>query len=215
MTFKNTFHSGLFLCVFMLLFSCSNTKAARNLSDDSEEVRQNQRIVKYDSYQTALENWTTVNDVSMWMGQHFSYDMSRAIALSETNRKNNSVEIYTPSELFSVKKGICVDLARFGVETLRSLMPQKETKYLMIEFVPIEIDGEIIRKHWLAFYPDGSDYYFFADSKRPGYISGPYKQVEDYISEYSKYRQRKIVSSMELDSYKKKRIKKIKKQENQ
>jgi len=201
--------SIILFSIFLNICSCTNSKIAQNLSDESEETGHEQNITNYDSYQSALKNWKSLQDVSAWIGRNFSYDMDRAVDLSETNRQTNNVEIYTPSELFLEKKGVCVDLARFGVETIRSILPQITANYLMIEFVPIEIDGEIIRNHWLASYMDGPDYYFFADSKRPSYISGPYKSVKDFISEYTRYRQREIVSFKELESYKK-QLKKIK-----
>ena len=54
-------------------------------------------------------------------------------------------------------------------------------------------------------------YYFFADSKRPGYISGPFNCTEEFIKQYEKYRGREIVSFKELDDFKKKRRLKKKK----
>jgi hypothetical protein len=45
--------------------------------------------------------------------------------------------------------------------------------------------------------------YFFCDSKRPGYIAGPYNSTQGFISEYEQYRDRKIVAHRELESYKK------------
>ena len=202
-----TIISIVLISIFLMIGSCTNSRLAQTLSDEAEETGQEQNITNYDSYQLAIQNWKTLREVSGWMGRNFSYDMGRAVDLSETNRATNNVEIYPPSELFLVKRGICVDLARFGVETIRSILPEITTNYLMIEFVPIEIDGEIIRNHWLAIYMDGPDYYFFADSKRPGDISGPYDSVEDYILEYTRYRQREIVSYKELESYKKKQLK--------
>jgi len=199
--------SILLFSVFLMIGSCTNSRMANTLSDESEGNGQEQAIADYDSYQLAIENWESLQDVSEWLGRNFSYDMARAVDLSETNRATNDVEIYTPSELFLEKRGICVDLARFGVETIRSIRPEITTNYLMIEFVPIEIDGEIIRNHWVGSYLDGSDYYYFADSKRPGIIAGPYDSAEDYILEYTRYRQREVVSYKELESYKKKRMK--------
>jgi len=207
MIFNKAMFSTILFCILLFVCLCANQRITTTLSDESLENRHDKNITNYDSYQSALNNWKSLKDVSAWIGQHFSYDRDRAIELSETNRKNNNIDIYSPSELFSKRKGICVDLARFGVETIRKILPQKSTKYLMIEFVPIKIDGEIIRKHWLAVHLDESDYYFFADSKRPSFISGPFKRVNDFISEYTKYRQREIVSFKELESYRKKRLK--------
>jgi hypothetical protein len=47
--------------------------------------------------------------------------------------------------------------------------------------------------------------YFFADSKRPGYIAGPYKDAQEFINEYEQYRDRRIMTFREVASYEKQR----------
>jgi hypothetical protein len=58
--------------------------------------------------------------------------------------------------------------------------------------------------HWLASYRREGRSYFFADSKRPGHIAGPYADVQEFINEYAKYRGRAIVSFRELESFQRK-----------
>ena len=74
--------------------------------------------------------------------------------------------IYNPSEFFDTKTGVCVDLARFGVETLRRIDPSSDPQYLMIEFEPIYLKGNMLRLHWLVRFKRDGKIYFFADSKR-------------------------------------------------
>ena len=100
---------------------------------------------------------------------------------------------------------MCVDLSRFGVETLRRIDPQSDPKYLMIEFDPIQIAGNTLRFHWLVSFKRDGKTYFFADSKRPGHIAGPYNDAREFINEYAQYRGRKIVAFRELESYQKQR----------
>jgi len=141
-----------------------------------------------------------------WTSKHFSYDTARAIRLSETQRtKNERFSIYSPSEFFDTKAGVCVDLSRFGVETLRRIDPCSDPKYLMIEFNPIQIKGSTLRLHWLVSFKRDGKTYFFADSKRPGHIAGPYNDTQTFINEYEQYRGRKIVAFQELASYQKQR----------
>jgi hypothetical protein len=60
----------------------------------------------------------------------------RAITPSETQRsKQAPLAIYTPSELFDGSSGVCVDLARFAVETLKQIDPDSDPKYLMVESI--------------------------------------------------------------------------------
>ena len=157
-----------------------------------------------DSYGRSLNLWKTAEDINSWIVGSFLYDKVRAIKLSSNKRtKDERIPIYTPSEFFESKAGVCVDLARFGVETLRIIDPNSDPKYLLIEFDPIQIDGNTFRLHWLVSFKRDGMTYFFCDSKRPGYIAGPYKNTEVFISEYERYRGRKIVAHRELESYQK------------
>ena len=158
------------------------------------------------SYEEALPLWKTPEDVNGWIAANFSYDTLRAIEFSETQRtKNKTPSIYSPSELFHRKTGVCVDLTRFGVETLRRIYPRCDPKYLMIEFDPIQIKGNTFRLHWLVRFKRDGKTYFFADSKRPGHIAGPYNDTQAFIKDYEQYRGRKIVAFREIESYQKQR----------
>lgn len=158
------------------------------------------------SYKRALNVWKTAEDISKWVANSFVYDKARAIKLSANQRTRKKViSVYDPPEFFDLKTGVCVDLARFGVETLRKIDPNSDPKYLMIEFDPIQINSNIFRLHWLVSFKRDGMKYFFCDSKRPGYIAGPYTSTQVFISEYEQYRGRKIVAHRELESYKKKR----------
>jgi len=180
---------------------------AAPLSDEPEDTRDSTSVFKAaDSYERALQIWRTPEDVHGWIAANFSYDRARALRLSETQRaKNGRIPIHAPSEFFRNKTGVCVDLSRFGVETLRRVDPKCEPKYLLIEFDPVQIKGNMLRLHWLASFRRDGKIFIFADSKRPGRIAGPYNDVQAFIIEYEKYRQRKIIAFRELDSYEKQR----------
>jgi hypothetical protein len=176
-------------------------------ASDAPEVQRNRvaSIEEPASYQEALQVWRTPEDVNAWIGARFSYDRARAMMLSETQRtRSGQISIYEPQEFFAAPSGVCVDLSRFAVETLRRIAPETQPKYLMIEFAPIQIAGNTLRLHWLASYRREGRSYFFADSKRPGHIAGPYADVQEFINEYAKYRGRAIVSFRELESFQRK-----------
>jgi hypothetical protein len=177
------------------------------LMDAPESPRDSSVLFKsVDSYEHGLKVWKTPEDMSAWLAAHFLYDTARAVQLSETQRiKKGTFQIYTPSQFFDLKAGVCVDLARFGVETLRRIDPQSQPRYLMIEFDPIQISGNTVRLHWLASFKRDGKTYFFADSKRPGHIAGPYNETREFIDEYEQYRGRKIVAFRESESYQKQR----------
>lgn len=161
-------------------------------------------FIPADSYEQALRVWKTPEDISAWIAASFSYDQARALRLSETQRQAGAPPpIHAPADFFHGKTGVCVDLARFGVEALRVIDPTREPRYVMIEFPPVEVGGQVLRRHWLASFRRDGKIYFFADSKRPGHIAGPYDRTEDFIAEYERYRGRAIVAFRELESYRK------------
>jgi hypothetical protein len=177
--------------------------AADPASDAPEAPRAtNIAYTSAESYARALTLWRTPEDVNAWIGAKFEYDRARAILLSETQRAGNArLAIHRPDALFDAPRGVCVDLARFGVETLRAIAPALRPSYLMIEFAPVSVAGNTLRLHWVASYRRDGAYYVYADSKRPGHVAGPYATLADFIAEYAGYRGREIVAYRERESY--------------
>jgi len=160
------------------------------------------------SYAEAITRWRGPAEVNTWIGARFAYDFDRARRLSENQRAlGPSVQIHAPAAFFERPSGVCVDVARFAVETLRSVAPLAKPAYVMVEFDPTVIAGDTLRRHWLVQFEVDGSLYFFADSKRPGHVAGPYRSIQDFMTQYAQYRQRRIVSYQTLDSYERKRKK--------
>jgi hypothetical protein len=154
------------------------------------------------TYPAALAGWRSADDVNAWIGARFQYDFARALQLSETQRqKNGRMPIRDPETFFREPRGVCVDLSRFAVETLRAIDPATNARYVVIEFDPVEIAGNTLRRHWIASFERDGQRHFFADSKRPGHVAGPYASLQDFAAEYAAYRGRRIVSVNERASY--------------
>jgi hypothetical protein len=203
------------LILFVLCGWTNPLHAADRLSDEPEYPPNSTVPFKAaDSYEHALQLWKTPEDIHAWIAANFKYDTGRALRLSETQRsKNEEISILTPAQFFATQTGVCVDLARFGVETLRRIDPKSDPKYVMIEFDPIHIAGNTLRLHWLVSFRRDGKIFFFSDSKRPGHMAGPYTDALEFIQEYARYRGRMVVTFRELDSYQKqRRTKSMKKQ---
>jgi hypothetical protein len=154
------------------------------------------------SYPEAIRTWRGVSDVNAWIGARFEYDFQRAMRLSENQRaRGPQFRIHEPVDFFGQPSGVCVDLARFAVETLRTVAPTVNARYLMIEFDPTVVSGNTLRRHWLVQYEADGRLYFFADSKRPGHVAGPYDSTSQFIEQYARYRQRPIVSYRILSTH--------------
>ncbi|MBK9135388.1 MAG: hypothetical protein IPM15_13875 [Betaproteobacteria bacterium] len=154
------------------------------------------------TYDGALARWRSAAHIEAWLGQHFRYDTARAARLSETQRqREGTLPIIEPPAFFARPSGVCVDVARFGVETLRRIAPGTQARYLMIEFDPVTLSGQTLRRHWVAVYEADGRRFFFADSKRPGLVAGPYADTAAFIADYARYRGRRIVAFQERDSF--------------
>jgi len=190
-----------------VVVACSALVDAADPTSDAPETRGSggSLLKEASSYDEALSIWRSAEDVNAWIGAMFQYDMSRALQLSETQRQQNGrLSIHRPETLFMAPRGVCVDLARFAVETLRAVDPQAKPRYVMIEFHPVSIAGNTLRRHWVVSFERAGKHYFFADSKRPGHIAGPYESTKEFISEYARYRGREIVAFSEMESYERK-----------
>ena len=158
------------------------------------------------SYTEALRSWRRPEDLNAWLGAHFEYDMPRALRLSETQRaRSGTLPIHEPGAFFAAPRGVCVDVARFAVESLRAIDPQAKAGYLMIEFDPTTLSGQTLRRHWVATFERDGQLYVFADSKRPGHLAGPYPDAQAFAADYARYRGREIVAVRQLPSYERQR----------
>ena len=188
---------------FALCICVPYAYAADPLSDAPEDPpRPTREIADFPSYAQAVQAWRTPEDLNAWIAAKFEYDMERSMLLSETQRAQKAgPPIYPPADFFAAPKGICVDLSRFAVETLRAVAPELKARYVMIEFDPVAIRGNTLRRHWVATFERDGKRYFFADSKRPGHIAGPYATTQAFLDDYAKYRGREIVAFRELETF--------------
>lgn len=149
----------------------------------------------------ALQTWQRAEDIAAWAGRHFRFDAERALQFSSTHRRVGPLPSITePAPFFEQPSGICLDLARFAVETLRRIDPAAQARFLMVEFEPVLVDGHPLRLHWIASFRRGSKVFFFADSDRPAHIAGPYASAQDFIADYQAFRGRTVLRHLELDS---------------
>jgi hypothetical protein len=157
---------------------------------------------RFESYEQALRAWQAPEQLNAWIAENFEYDLERAMRLSETQRRaTGTPPVHAPETFFASPKGVCVDLARFAVETLRAVAPAVKARYVMLEFDPVSIRGNTLRRHWVVAFEREGMLYFFADSKRPGHIAGPFASTQAYVDEYAQYRGRQITAFRELPSY--------------
>lgn len=205
---KSTIRPGLALAAALCFAASCGWAQQADPSSDAPEGHVPSSALAVDapaSYAHAVARWRSAADINAWIGARFDYDKARALQLSETQRlKDGQVRrlpVIAPPEFFAQPSGVCVDLARFAVETLRRIDPAAKATYVMIEFDPLMLAGHVLRRHWLVSFEIEGQRYFFADSKRPGHVAGPYASTREFVDEYEKYRGRRVVSFQERDSF--------------
>lgn len=198
--------------VCVALWLCSGAAVGREmLADPASDAPESRRVAPATvpaptSYAQALQTWRRPEDLNAWLGEHFEYDRARALRLSETQRaRSGTLPIHEPGAFFAAPRGVCVDVARFAVESLRAIDPQAKAGYLMIEFDPATLSGQTLRRHWVATFERDGRLYVFADSKRPGVLAGPYADAAAFAADYARYRGREIVAVRLLPSYERQR----------
>jgi len=153
-------------------------------------------------YGEALARWRTPEDIAQFIDATFVYDRGRALAHAESAEPRASrPAIHAPEAMFDEPRGVCIDLARFGVETLDRIDSAYAARYVMIEFDPVIIEGRSLRRHWVASFRRDGKLWIFADSRRPGHVAGPYESIDAFVADYARYRGQRIVASRETDTY--------------
>jgi hypothetical protein len=204
------------LCAWVVAVAVSGVCAGARASDearadpmsDAPEQRTSARSAAPPpaSYADALRTWRRPEDLNAWLGEHFEYDTARALRLSETQRSRaGTLPILEPNAFFELPRGVCVDVARFAVESLRAIDPQAQAGYLMIEFNPATLSGQVLRRHWVATFERDGRLYVFGDSKRPGTMAGPYADAAAFVADYARYRGREVVAFRQLPTYERQR----------
>ena len=184
--------------------SLAATPLLEQLSDapDPQHVRAAGYVADFD-WADLQRHWQRAEDINVWIGLRFEYDRERALVLSESARAGQAerAAILEPEAFYAAPRGVCVDLARFAVSTLRRVEPDAQAAYLMIEFEPVQVQGHWLRRHWLAAFRRDGAWWFFADSKRPGHLAGPYDTLEQFLADYAQYRGRPILGQRLLPDY--------------
>jgi hypothetical protein len=182
---------------------CAAPSAAQRLPDEPGVARtERSRPASTPArYADALATWKAPEDIAAFLDATFVYDRPRALALAESPGASARPSIHSPEQLFAEPTGVCVDLARFGVESLNRIDARFRARYLMIEFEPVTVAGRTLRRHWVALFERDGATYAFADSYRPGHVAGPFRSVDDYVADYAGVRARPIVRFEERASF--------------
>lgn len=187
-----------------------NLDIATNMDKLIESV-ENAKLRKYNE---ALNKWKGAEDIVNWLSLNITYDVERSVYIKkladkikllvvqneETNKYNNEFFSYRAQDFLAYKKGVCLDVARFGVSSLNKIDPNLNARFLKIKHVGIKKDGIIRVSHVMAIYKKQDEFFIFADSKKMDRHSGPYKDIHTFITIYEKFLGQKIKSYKVIDT---------------
>ena len=94
----------IWVIILNLGFGCGHSEkviTSKTKTDESESSESRSVGNEYGSYQEALKEWKSPNDISQWIGSNFRYDMQRALALSETRKEKGKKINFTSFRIIS------------------------------------------------------------------------------------------------------------------
>jgi hypothetical protein len=128
------------------------------------------------TYDEAVSEWKSYQDVVEWMKNNYSVDIERFGRRSPSPR--------TPKETFQLKSGIDIDAAMFLKETLNRISPSYQPEIVVVIIRPNTFNRYVcsFRKDNRLFIMDyGTPY------KEVTGVHGPYDSIEEYKAFYEKH----------------------------
>ena len=194
-----------------VVLACSVGAAVAQRADPASDAPESRSLptrplVQADTYDEALARWRSADDINAWIGVRFQYDVRRALQLSETQRERGGrLPIHAPDAFFAQPHGVCVDLSRFAVDTLRRIDPASKPVYLMIEFDPVAIRARCCAATGSHAFSATGSCTFSPTRSGPGTWPVRMPDTAAYIRDYAAYRGRTIVAFREMESTDKQR----------
>jgi hypothetical protein len=154
--------SLLFVTSILILFACA--------------------IVPVQSYDEAVSQWKSYDDVAHWMANYYSYDWKKFENSLEIYSAENPPPVKAPAESFEEKSGLCFDAAYFAKRTLNRIDPSYEAELVFIQNRPYYKPNHYV----CSFKKDGQlyiiDYGTPFESLRG--VFGPFASLDQYLEFY-------------------------------
>ena len=134
------------------------------------------------SYQDALSEWKSYEDVASWLKTNFKFDKSRQIKIVKLLMKEGpSGAVYRNATAFYEKnsKGYCADSANFAIKSLNRVDPSYNARWVFIW------NKKGRPNHWVAAFDLNEKLYIMdygtgRKFKKMQGVHGPYNSLDDY-----------------------------------
>lgn len=134
-----------------------------------------------DSYDMAVQNWKSYQDVGKWLEKNFSFDHSRLQLILGRVRAEGPTGLlaHSPAKTYEMKRGYCTDSAKLAIDALNRINPAYNAQYVFIK------NKAGPAQHWVTgFKVEGKimimDYGASSEWWRMLGIHGPYESLDQY-----------------------------------
>lgn len=147
------------------------------------------------SYEEAIANWKSHEDVARWLNSNFSFEKSRQKQISKRLKQQgpSGLLVRNPAKLYEDShRGFCADSANFAIQSLNKISPSYNARWVFIW------NDAGRPNHWVAAF-DYEEKLYIMDYgtgkkwKAMQGVHGPYDSLDQY---------RDFLASLSLPNFK-------------
>jgi len=134
-----------------------------------------------DSYEDALSEWKSHDDVAAWLKGNFSFQKSRQKQIGKRLKSDgpSGLLVRKPEKFYNNSTGYCADSANFAINTLNKIDPSYNARWVFIW------NDAGRPNHWVAAFDyEGKLYIMDYGTGRKWSamqgVHGPYDSLEEY-----------------------------------
>ena len=186
-----------------------------NMTRLTASIEKNEQFKKY-KFKRIVSKWKGAEEIVLWMSNNLKYNIARSVYIKNSAEQIKKLTIqkkstshlineffsFRPQDLVSLKNGVCIDIASFGVAVLKNISPSLNPRLLKIKHEGIKADGITRVSHFLGTYEKDGKFFFFADSKQLNRHAGPFDNTADFVKYYEQFLGRKIKSYRHFEKLK-------------
>lgn len=151
-------------------------------------------VVNAGSYQDAVADWKSHNDVANWLESNFSFQKSRQKQIGKRLRAKgpSGLLVRNPDKFYKNSSGYCADSANFAITTLNNINPAYNARWVFIW------NNAGRPNHWVAAFDYAGRLYIMDYGTGRKWrdmqgVHGPYTSLDEY---------REFLTSLDMPGFK-------------
>lgn len=133
------------------------------------------------SWESAVDGWSSHEDVAAWLSSNFRFDRSRQNTIQQRLRQQGApgLLVREASKLYERPRGFCADSANFAMESLNYIDPEYNAQWVFVE------NAQGRPNHWVTAFRYEGNLYIMDYGAGHGWramngIHGPYQSLDEY-----------------------------------